>query len=196
MHSSRFIVCFFITLLGFSCTNKTEEPIAELKAEHQWPETFGLGRTATQKEIDSLNIEVGPDGIGLPPGSGLVNEGRMIYAAKCAACHGKNGKEGPEDILVAPYGDSNPFKYGEAVGIGNYWPYATTLYDYINRAMPFNAPGSLTSAEVYHLTAFLLYRNRLIDSTFVVRSDNLSSIGMPARKLFVDDDRQGGPGIQ
>lgn len=185
MITSRFQLFFFIALLGFACRTKTEQTDNNVK-EVQKPGSLGFGRTASQKEIDSLDIEVGPDGIGLPSGSGTVDDGRKVYAVKCAMCHGKNGKEGPEDVLVAPYGDTDPFIYGEATGIGNYWPYATTLYDYINRAMPYNAPGSLTSAEVYDLTAFLLYRNRLIDSTLVIDASNLSAIEMPARKLFVD----------
>jgi len=76
--------------------------------------------------------------------------------------------------------------------IGNYWPYATTLYDYIRRAMPFNAPGSLSNEEVYHLTAFLLYSNRLIDSNMVISARTLPAIEMPARKWYVNDDRHGG----
>lgn len=150
-------------------------------------ERFGFGRPATAKEIDSVNISIAPDGKGLPPGMGHVAEGRALYITKCAPCHGPTGTEVPQYRLVAPVDDTS-----HARAIGNYWPYATTLYDYIRRAMPFNAPGSLSNEEVYHLTAFLLYSNRLIDSNMVISARTLPAIEMPARKWYVNDDRHGG----
>lgn len=155
------------------------------------PERFGLGRPATQREIDSLNISIAPDGKGLPPGSGNAGGGAKIYAAKCAACHGPTGAEPTPNRLVAPMGDTARVKT-----IGNYWPYATTVFDYIRRAMPFNAPGSLSNEEVYHLTAWLLYRNRIIDSTLELNAQNLPDIVMPAKQYYVNDDRKGGDEVK
>ena len=155
------------------------------------PAPFGFGRTAAAAEIDSVNISIAPDGRGLPPGSGNALAGQKIFVAKCAACHGETGAEPTPYRLVAAMGDSV-----RAKTIGNYWPYATTVFDYIRRAMPFNAPGSLSNEEVYQLTAFLLYRNGIIDSATVLNAANLPKIVMPARKYYVNDDRRGGDEVR
>jgi cytochrome c len=158
------------------------------------PERFGFGRSATPEEIAALDIDVRPDGTGLPEGSGSVAEGRAIYAAKCAACHGASGVEGPNDRLVGRLpGDA--FSFGDDLAVrplkavGSYWPYSTTLFDYIRRAMPQSSPGSLENKEVYALTAFLLHRNELIDENAVMDRVSLPAVVMPARDHFVPDDR-------
>src|SRR3989449_547628 len=107
--------------------------------------SYGLGRTATDEEIRAWNIDVSPTGEGLPPGQGTARQGAQVFAAKCAMCHGPTGKEGPKDRLVGGQGTLTTGKPIKT--IGSYWPYATTLYDFINRAMPFNAPGSLNSED-------------------------------------------------
>ncbi len=149
------------------------------------PARFCIGRPATPADIRAWDIDIKPDGTGLPAGSGNAVSGQAIYRAKCAACHGLQG-EGPQNRLVR-----NPQKPKEKT-IGTYWPYATTLFDYIRRSMPFNAPGSLSDQEVYHLTAFLLRANGLIDSTATLNAKSLPAVSMPARPLFVPDDRTGG----
>lgn len=150
-----------------------------------FPTRFGFGRPATAAEITAWDIDISPDGTGLPAGTGTVKTGRSIYAAKCAVCHGLKG-EGPQNRLVATSFTANE------KAIGNYWPYATTIFDYIRRTMPYNAPGSLTNEEVYSLTAFLLQANKIIDSTAVINAKTLPKVVMPAHKLFVPDDRKGG----
>jgi len=110
---------------------------------------------------------------------------------KCSACHGVRGKNGPYSVLVGEMGDTT-----KAKTIGNYWPYSTTIFDYVRRAMPFNAPGSLTDNEVYSLTAYLLHENRIIDSNLVINSVSLPRIIMPAKKMYVTDDRCGGAEIK
>ncbi|HEY9049581.1 MAG TPA: c-type cytochrome [Ohtaekwangia sp.] len=172
---------------------KGERESAAVNDTSAWPSTFGYGRLASVAEIDSLNTDVRPDGEGLKPGSGDALQGKTIYIARCAICHGKTGVEGPYSKLVARYHD--PHAKGEKA-IGNYWPYATTLYDYIYRAMPYNSPGTLTTDEVYSLVAFLLYRNDIIDSTAVMDAQTLPQVEMPAKKLFIDDDRRGGPEVR
>lgn len=161
----------------------------------QAPATFGIGRPATPAEIAAWDIDVRPDGVGLPPGRGTSHDGEPVYAARCAACHGKAGKEGPNDRLVGRE-PREGFPFGrdpQAIRtIGNYWPYATTVFDYIRRAMPPNAPGSLKSDEIYGLTAYLLFLNELISADAVMDATSLPKVVMPARDRFVPDPR-GGP---
>ena len=148
---------------------------------------YGLGRLATETEINAWNIDVTPNGAGLPSGRGTVQQGAVIFANKCAFCHGPSGTEGPKDRLVGGHGSlatSQPVKI-----IGSYWPYATTLYDYIFRAMPFTAPQSLTSDEVYSLVAWLLHQNGIIPRDAVMDARTLPTIMMPNRDGFVSDPR-------
>ncbi len=157
------------------------------------PSAFGFGRVATQTEIDLIDIDIRPDGQGLPPGKGMARRGKKIYDLKCIACHGAEGSGGIGGTLVSSNDTRNkrPQKT-----IGNYWPYSTTIFDYIRRAMPQNAPGSLTDEEVYHLTAYLLHANGIISQDFVINAQTLPQVNMPARNLFINDDRQGGPEIR
>jgi S-disulfanyl-L-cysteine oxidoreductase SoxD len=156
------------------------------------PATFGIGRAATPAEIAAWDIDVGPDGAGLPPGKGTAAEGATIYAARCASCHGKTGKEGPNDVLVGRLpGDAFPFAQDARTPktIGSYWPYATTVFDYIRRAMPPDAPGTLKDEEVYALVAFLLVQNELAPADAVIDAAALPKVKMPARDHFVPDKR-------
>ena len=163
------------------------------------PSSFGIGRIATAEEIAARDIDIGPDGRGLPPGRGTAAEGGALYAARCASCHGKNGTEGPNDVLVGRIpGEAFPFSKDATVPrtIGNYWPYATTLFDYIRRAMPPNSPGSLSDNEVYALVAHLLAWNRLIAPDAVLDAQSLPKVQMPAQKRFVPDSRPGAGGAR
>jgi hypothetical protein len=157
----------------------------------KWPSVFSIGTPISKSVIDKIDIDIMPDGRGLPAGKGTAAEGRKIYLLKCAACHGATGREGPSNKLVGLINDTIKEKT-----IGNYWPYATTIFDYIRRAMPLNAPGSLSDEEVYHLTTYLLSANKIIDSTIMLTADNLAKIKMPAHKFFINDDRKGGPEIK
>ena len=156
------------------------------------PGTFGIGRAATPDEIAARDIDIGPDGAGLPPGRGTAAEGAVIYAARCASCHGKTGKEGPNDVLVGRYAASG-FKFSQNPAlprtIGSYWPYATTVFDYVRRAMPPAEPGSLTDHEVYALVAHLLAWNELVAADAVMDAASLPKVQMPARDRFVPDTR-------
>jgi cytochrome c len=160
------------------------------------PATYGIGRPATPADIAALDIDIRPDGTGLPPGRGTPAEGAALYATRCAACHGKTGREGPNDVLVGRVpGDGFPFSRDPKVPhtIGNYWPYATTVFDYIRRAMPPDKPGSLQDAEVYALTAHLLALNELIPADAVMDRTTLPKVRMPARDRFVPDTRKTKP---
>ena len=148
---------------------------------------YGLGRPATDDEIRAWNIDVSPSGEGLPPGKGTVKQGAQIFAAKCAACHGSSGTEGPKDRLVGGQGSLTTPKPVRT--IGSYWPYATTLYDYIYRAMPFYAPQSLTPDETYSVIAWLLFQNRIIAENAVIDAQTLPKVEMPNRNGFISDPR-------
>ena len=161
-------------------------------AHAQAPARFGFGKPATPAEIEAIDIDIRPDGTGLPAGRGTVTDGATIYASKCASCHGKTGKEGPNDVLVGREPRTGfPFAQDPKLPhtIGNYWPYATTVFDYVRRAMPPTAPGSLTNDEVFALTAFLLHANELIEPDAVMDRTTLPKVQMPARKYFMPDTR-------
>ncbi len=144
---------------------------------------YNLGKTATPEEIRAWDISVGPDGKELPPGSGSAMEGAKLYAQQCAACHGATGEDAKSSPrLVGGKGTLNtpmPIKT-----VGSYWPFATSIWDYINRAMPRNKPGSLTAEQVYALTAFLLYKNGIIQENDVMDAKTLPKVQMPNRNGF------------
>ena len=146
-----------------------------------------IGRSAELNEIQAWDIAIGPRGVELPAGSGSVAEGAKIYAVQCAYCHGVSGTEGPDHRLVGGRGTLTHEKPMKT--IGSYWPYATTLFDYIARAMPFLAPGSLTPEQVYAVTAYLLHLNGVIEQDAVVGKSDLAKINMPNRDGFIPDPR-------
>jgi len=143
-----------------------------------------LGKPISAEDLAAWDISVGPDGAGLPPGSGTVKQGEAVFAAKCQACHGEKGAGTPNDRLVGGQGslpgDKPPIKT-----VGSYWPYATTLFDYIRRAMPFNESKSLTSDEAYGVVAYLLNLNGVIPESETVNAQSLPKVTMPNREGFV-----------
>jgi len=147
-------------------------------------ETPDLGRPATPEEITLWDISIGPEGAGLPPGSGTPQQGELVYAAKCLPCHGEKGAGKPNDQLVGGLGtltgDQNPVKT-----VGSFWPYATTLFDYVRRAMPFDAPKSLSNDEVYAVCAYILQLNGVIEPSAVMSSQTLARVQMPNHDGFV-----------
>ena len=156
---------------------------------------LGIGRSATPEEIRKIDIDVRPDGKGLPDGKGTVAEGAKVYAAKCASCHGANGQGGSAERLVERESGKNwDFAINPALvkAVGNYWPYATTLYDYTYRAMPFMQPGTLTPDETYSLVAYILALNKIVPEDAVMDRSSLPAVKMPARDRFVIDNRKGG----
>jgi cytochrome c len=159
---------------------------------------YAIGRAATPAEVASWSTEIGPDGAELPAGSGTVDAGAAIFAAKCASCHGAKG-EGmapayPALIGRDPKGENFVFATDPKITrtIGNYWPYATTVFDYVRRAMPLTQPGSLSNDEVYSLTAFLLSANQVIPAGSTLDAASLRAVKMPYVDRFVRDDRRGG----
>ncbi len=147
----------------------------------------GLGSPATPEEIVAWGPIVGPAGEGLPAGGGTAAGGRALYDRRCAACHGATGREGPDDRLAGGRGSLAGAQAQKTVG--SFWPAATTLWDYVNRAMPFNQPGSLAPDEVYAVVAYVLYLNDLVGEDDPVDADSLPRIEMPNRGGFVPDPR-------
>lgn len=150
-------------------------------------QTYGLGRPASAREISGWDIDVRPDGKGLPPGRGDAAQGKPLYESQCAACHGMKGEGKPADALVGGRGTLATDK--PVMTVGSYWPYATTVWDYINRAMPFLAPQSLKADEVYAITAYLLYLNGIVGERDEMNAATLPKVEMPNRKGFVTDPR-------
>ena len=147
-------------------------------------ESPNLGKAASPEEIASWDVSIGPDGAGLPPGSGTPRQGEQIYLAKCLACHGEKGAGKPNDQLVGGLGSlgagQTPVKT-----VGSFWPYATTVFDYVRRAMPLNEPKSLRDDEVYAVVAYLLQLNGVIGETDTMDAKTLAAVRMPNRDGFV-----------
>ncbi|MEX2281857.1 MAG: cytochrome c [Gemmatimonadota bacterium] len=189
----RFIVGLALVA---GCSSTSQDSGQPARSSDPVP-TLGIGRAATLQEIAALDIDVRPDGAGLPEGSGTAVTGRAVYAAHCVSCHGPEGQGTPtgeqlvggsaSEVFVAS-GTERSGRGGRKT-VGSYWPYATTLYDYTNRAMPFDKPGSLTPSEVYAVTAFVLWKNGIIGENDSMNRATLPAVRMPARDKFVPDDR-------
>jgi len=145
-------------------------------------ESPNLGVEATSEEIAGWAISIGPGGEGLPPGSGSPSAGAEIFAVKCAACHGPQGEGLLNDRLVGGHGTLATD--GPVQTIGSYWPYATTIFDYVRRTMPYQTPHSLTDDETYALTAHLLHLNGIIEANDVMDAQTLPAVEMPNRENF------------
>ena len=146
-------------------------------------ETPNLGRPATPAEIAGWDISIPPDGTGLPPGSGTSAQGAVVYTQKCQSCHGEKGAGKPNDQLVGGQGtltSASPVRT-----IGSYWPYASTVFDYVRRAMPYTESKSLTNEEVYAVTAYLLHLNGIIGAQDVIDAQTLPQVKMPNRDNFI-----------
>lgn len=160
------------------------------------PERYGFGRPASNEQVAALDTDVDGRGNGLPPGRGDAATGAALYRAKCASCHGANGEgiaPNPQLVGREPR-DSFPFGNDKNLvrTIGNYWPYAAPLFDYIRRAMPHGSAGTLTDDEVYSLTAHLLAANELIPAGSALDAASLAAVRMPVEGRFVRDNRRGG----
>jgi len=161
--------------------------VAAVAASAHAQERYGIGRPATPAEIAGWNIDVGRDGSNLPPGSGSVARGKIVFGEQCAACHGAEGQGGLGDRLAGGQGTLASPKPVRTVG--SYWPYAPTLFDYIRRAMPQNAPQSLSNDDVYAVSAYIINLNGLLPADGTLDAKTLAAIKMPNRSMFVGDPR-------
>ena len=166
-----------LTLLCAATTVLAQEPL------------YRFGTTPSAEEIKARDTAISPDGRELPPGRGTVKEGATLYAQKCQACHGPNGTGTPLHRGLIPLGNSKPVKIQ-----GSLVPYATTVWDFINRAMPSTTPGLLTPNEVYAATAYVLFLNDIIKENDVVDATTLPTIKMPNRDNFIAVELDWKPG--
>jgi S-disulfanyl-L-cysteine oxidoreductase SoxD len=167
------------------------------------PATYGIGTAATPAEVAALNTDASPSGAGLPAGSGNATAGAALFQAQCSTCHGAKGEGAPGNPPGPPLVGREPregFGFGNdpklVRTVGNYWPEATTLFDYIKRTMPLSAPGSLSDNDVYSLTAHLLVANEILPADATLDSASLMAVKMPAKDRFVRDNRRGGAEVK
>jgi cytochrome c len=173
--STRELVCVALALVAGGCASASVTPGAM--------ESPNLGREATPAQIAGWDISVGPDGVGLPPGKGTAALGALVYEQKCQVCHGPKGAGQPNDRLVGGQGTlatRTPVRT-----IGSYWPYATTIFDYVRRSMPYIQPQSLSDNEVYAVTAYLLNLNGIIGENDEMNAQTLPKVTMPNRANFI-----------
>jgi cytochrome c len=201
MSNSRFAVLALVVVAACEPSDpRSVDERGAVQAAPTHPQRFAVGRAATAAEIAAIDVDINPKGEGLPPGSGSHAQGALVYAAKCAVCHGPKG-EGTAPPNAALVGRTHAdFLFANdkrgVKTVGNYWPYATTLFDYIRRAMPQTAPGTLSPDETYAVIAWLLAENEVIPRDRVLDAASLPQVKMPARDRFVRDDRTGGAGFK
>jgi cytochrome c len=189
---SKFLDCALLSaaILALAGAGVAAAPKkAEQAAHAAGAKRLGIGREAKPEEIAGWDIDIRPDGMGLPPGKGTVKQGEAIYMQQCAACHGEFGESAGRWPIIS--GGENTLASDDPVkSIGSYWPYASTVIDYIRRAMPFGNAQSLTNDELYAVTAYVFYLNDIIkDEHFELNANSFKSIKLPNEPNFRDDDR-------
>jgi len=168
--------------------NLTTAAALSVTAAPVWADTYGLGREALPEEIAAWDLDVSPDGTGLPEGSGSVEDGEAIFADACGACHGVFA-EGVGNWPKLAGGDGTLANEDPVKTVGSYWPYLSTTFVYVHRSMPFGNAQSLTADEVYAITAYILYSNFIVEDDFVLSKDNFTEVEMPNADGFFVDDR-------
>jgi mono/diheme cytochrome c family protein len=188
------VVALALALGGFAvgelpAATKSKQP-AQAQPAPAAPKRLGIGRAATAEEIAGWDIDIRPDGHGLPAGRGSAKQGEALYLERCAACHGEFGESaGRWPIIMG--GAGSLASHDPVKSVGSYWPYASTLFDYIRRTMPFGNAQSLSNDELYAVTAYVLWLNDVIkDENFELNESNFTSIKLPNERNFRDDDRQ------
>ncbi len=165
-------------VIVFALTACASQPVSTAKGP-------ALGAPVSAEQIARYDISIPPSGAGLPQGSGSVKQGEAVYAAKCQACHGEKGAGKPADALVGGVGSlatKTPVRT-----VGSYWPYATTLFDYVRRAMPITNPLSLSDDEVYAVSAYVLFLNGTVGADALMNAQSLPQVKMPNRDGFISD---------
>jgi cytochrome c len=186
MSKSRKAAALLIILAAGSAAAETQVAPSDAVATAVQP--LGLGRAALPEEIAAWNLDVSPDGTGLPEGSGDVMTGEEIYLEQCAACHG-DFAEGLDNWPSLSGGEGTLDREDPEKTIGSYWPYLSTVWDYVHRSMPFGNAQILTPDDTYAITAYLLYSNGLVEDDFVLSNENFTEVQMPNADGFIEDDR-------
>ncbi|TJZ89917.1 c-type cytochrome [Paracoccus gahaiensis] len=186
MLKSRKAAALLIVLAASSAAAQTQVP--QTDAEPAAVQSFGLGRPALPEEVAAWDKDVSPDGTGLPEGFGDVATGEERYLEHCAACHG-DFAEGLDNWPALSGGEGTLDRADPEKTVGSYWPYLSTVWDYVHHSMPFGNAQILTADETYAITAYLLYSNALVEDDFVLSKDNFTEIEMPNAAGFVEDDR-------
>ncbi len=153
------------------------------------PRNYGIGQIATPEQIAGWDIDVRPDGLGAPPGKGSVKDGEKVYVERCAACHGEFGESAGRWPQLAQ-GKGTLASHDPVKTVGSYFPYVSSVFDYIRRSMPFGDAQSLSNDELYAVTAYVLNLNDIVDDTFVLSKETWAQVKMPNRDGFYDDDRE------
>lgn len=188
-------IAIIAAVCAAACTSSDTASTIESAATPTPPAQFNFGAPLDSAQLRMIDIDADPSGASLPPGSGNATKGLMVYAAKCASCHGARG----EGIAPAPKLVGRDPREGFPFGrdpklvktVGNYWPHATTIYDYVHRAMPLTVPGTMTPDEVYSVVAWILAENEIISRDAEMNAKTLPAVKMPAAGRFVVDDRKG-----
>ena len=186
MSKSRNTAALLIVLAAGSAAAETQ--VAPTDAAPAAVQPLGLGRPALPEEVAAWDLDVSPDGTGLPVGSGDVMTGEEIYLEQCAACHG-DFAEGLDNWPSLSGGEGTLDREDPEKTIGSYWPYLSTVWDYIHRSMPFGNAQILTPDDTYAITAYLLYSNGLVEDDFVLSNENFTEVQMPNADGFIVDDR-------
>jgi mono/diheme cytochrome c family protein len=174
-------------LLGLTSAGVSAAPKAGKRVEA--PKHLGIGRPAKPNEIAGWDIDIRPDGLGLPAGKGTVKQGEAIYMQQCAACHGEFGESAGRWPILSG-GDGTLASDDPVKSIGSFWPYASTVMDYIRRAMPFGNAQALSNNELYAVTAYVLYLNDIVkDENFELNATTFKTIKLPNQPNFRNDDR-------
>lgn len=179
------LLLMLLMLLPAVAANAADSPQQISAGE---PTLYNIGESLKPEQISAIDLSVLPNGAGLPEGKGTAREGAKVYATHCAACHGDNG-EGRGDYVSLVGGRGTLASDQPLLTVGSYWPTATTLFDYIRRAMPYNTPGVLTTDEIYAVSAWILEKNEILAPGTVLKRQSLSSVRMPNREGFVRDPR-------
>ncbi|HRK24214.1 MAG TPA: cytochrome c [Beijerinckiaceae bacterium] len=176
-------------MLSFSAQGQAPAKTGSPAATPAPAKKVGLGREAHPDEIKAWDIDVRPDGLGLPPGKGSVKQGEELYQAQCASCHGEFGESaGRWPVLAGGRGSLK--NEGPEKTVGSFWPFASTTFDYIRRAMPYGNARSLSDDEIYAITAYVLSLNDVVKDDFVLSKENFTGVKLPNGEGFFDDDRE------
>ena len=179
-----------LAIYQFVVTPKSESLMQTQSSTVAAAKHLNIGRVATPDEIAGWDIDIQPNGQGLPPGKGTVKAGESLYMKSCSACHGEFGESAGRWPILSG-GNGTLASHDPVKSIGSYWPYASTLMDYIRRSMPFGNAQSLTNDELYAITAYVLYLNDIIqDENFELNDKNFTTIKLPNQPNFYDDDRE------